>query len=385
MTPPASSWRARSWTTCCRPPPKCRASMCSSPRTRRRPLNPLGVKGAGEGGTAAAGAVIANAVSDALGRRGAAPAALAPGCARARRAGSAEHEAGRLRVRRADSVEQALALLAEHADDVKVLAGGQSLMPMLNFRLARPGRLVDINGLGALASVRRADGKLHIGALTRQAVMERSAAVRAHWPLLHEALAFVAHPQIRNRGTIGGSVAHADPAAELPVALTALDASVTVASRRGSRSIAMSDLYITHLTTCLEADELLTEIIVPPISPAAGSAFVEYARRHGDFGLGGAAVILTPGSDGRCEQASIVLLAAAPTPLRAHEAERGPRVAGDRRGQSPREAAACAVREIAPTGDIHGDTRYRRRLIEALVRRAVLTAADRAGLRRTDG
>jgi CO/xanthine dehydrogenase FAD-binding subunit len=281
---------------------------------------------------------------------------------------------------RAESVEHALALLAEHADDVKVLAGGQSLMPMLNFRLARPGRLVDINGLGALASVRRADSMLHIGALTRQAVMERSETVQAHWPLLHEALSFVAHPQIRNRGTIGGSVAHADPAAELPVALTALDASVTVASRRGARSIAMRDLYITHLTTCLEADELLTEISVPPISPLAGSSFVEYARRHGDFGLGGAAVVLTPGSDGLCERASIVLLAAGPTPLRVPEAEHAlvSRVIDE---DIAREAAACAVREIAPTGDIHGDTRYRRRLIEALVRRAVLKASHRAGLR----
>jgi carbon-monoxide dehydrogenase medium subunit/6-hydroxypseudooxynicotine dehydrogenase subunit alpha len=282
---------------------------------------------------------------------------------------------------RADSVEHALALLAEHADDVKVLAGGQSLMPLLNFRLARPGRLVDINGLGSLASVRRTDGVLHIGAVTRQATLERSDTVRAHWPLLNEALSFVAHAQIRNRGTIGGSVAHADPAAELPAALTALDASVTVSSRRGSRSIAMRDLYITHLTTCLEADELLTEIIVPPISPLAGSAFVEYARRHGDFGLGGAAVVLTPGSDGRCERASIVLLAAAPTPLRVPEAEQAleSRAIDE---ELAREAAACAVREIAPTGDIHGDARYRRRLIEGLVRRAVLKAAHRAGLRR---
>lgn len=283
---------------------------------------------------------------------------------------------------RADSVEHALALLAEHADDVKVLAGGQSLVPLLNFRLARPARLIDINGLGELASLRRADGVLRIGALTRQAMLERSATVRTHWPLLHEALGFLAHPQIRNRGTVGGSVAHADPAAELPVALTALGASVTVRSVRGSRRIDAADLFVTHLTTALEPDELLTEIAVPPLSPHAGSAFVEYARRHGDFGLGGAAVALTP-RDGVCEQASIVLLAAGPTPLRASEAERVliSRTIDD---DAAAEAAACAVREIAPTGDIHGDTRYRRRLIQGLVRRAVLTAAARAGLRSDD-
>lgn len=284
---------------------------------------------------------------------------------------------------RPESVEQALELLGEHADDVKVLAGGQSLVPLLNFRLARPARLVDINGLGELTSVRRRDGVLRVGAVTRQALLERSATVAEHWPLLHEALGLVAHPQIRNRGTIGGSVAHADPAAELPVALTALDASVTARSRRGSRSIHTSDLFLTHLTTSLEPDELLTEISVPTQSPASGAAFVEYSRRHGDFGLGGAAVVLTPGADGLCQAASIVLLAAAPTPLRAHEAER---VLRERTidADAAREAAACAVRGIAPTGDIHGDTRYRKHLIEGLVRRAVLKAAARAGAGKAD-
>lgn len=278
---------------------------------------------------------------------------------------------------RAESVDHALQLLAEHVDDVKVLAGGQSLVPMLNFRLARPARLVDVNGLGSLASVRRVEGALHVGALTRQAMLERSCAVRTHWPLLHEALGFVAHPQIRNRGTIGGSVAHADPAAELPVALSALGASVTARSVRGARVIHTADLFVTHLTTTLEPDELLTEISIPPVAPASGSAFTEYARRHGDFGLGGAAVVLTLDADGRCARASIVLLAAAPTPLRAKQAEAvlGSRTIDD---EAARDAAASAVADIAPTGDIHGDTRYRSRLIEGMVRRAVLTAAERA-------
>jgi carbon-monoxide dehydrogenase medium subunit/6-hydroxypseudooxynicotine dehydrogenase subunit alpha len=284
---------------------------------------------------------------------------------------------------RAESVDHALTRLAEHADDAKVLAGGQSLMPLLNFRLARPARLIDINGLGELASLRRSDGVLHIGALTRQAMLERATTVRNHWPLLHEALAYLAHPQIRNRGTVGGSVAHADPAAELPVVLTALGAAVTVRSTRGSRQIDAADLFVTHLTTSLEPDELLTAIAVPPLPPMSGSAFVEYARRHGDFGLGGAAVVLAPGNEGRCDHASIVLLAAAPTPLRAHEAEgvlAGRMIDDD----AAAEAAACAVRGIAPTGDIHGDTQYRRRLIEGLVRRAVLTAARRLGPRSGD-
>ncbi|HWE14736.1 MAG TPA: xanthine dehydrogenase family protein subunit M [Solirubrobacteraceae bacterium] len=276
-----------------------------------------------------------------------------------------------------ESVEQALELLANHADDAKVLAGGQSLVPMLNFRLARPARLIDVNGLGTLASLRRADGVLHIGALTRQAMLERSSVVRKHWPLLHEAVGFVAHPQIRNRGTVGGSMAHADPAAELPVALTALDASVMVQSRRGARVIHTADLFVTHLTTSLEPDELLTEITIPPVPPSSGSAFVEYARRHGDFALGGAGVVITLDGDGRCSRASIVLLAAAPTPVRAEPAEARllSRAIDD---ATARDAAAAAVADITPTGDIHGDTRYRRRLITGMVRRAILTAAHRA-------
>jgi carbon-monoxide dehydrogenase medium subunit/6-hydroxypseudooxynicotine dehydrogenase subunit alpha len=274
------------------------------------------------------------------------------------------------------SVDEALALLAEHGGDAKVLAGGQSLVPLLNFRLARPARLIDINNLGALAQLRRSGTELHIGAMTRQSMLERSETVEAHWPLLHEAMSFVAHAQIRNRGTVGGSIAHADPAAELPVALAALDGSVVARSQRGERTIRWDELFVTHLTTSLEPDELLVEVRVPELPERTGSSFTEYARRHGDFALGGAAVTVTTGDDGTCERATIALLAAAATPLRATEAEQ--LLAGRRiDAEAIREAAAAAVEHVQPTGDIHGSSGYRQRLIEAMVRRAITAASGR--------
>jgi CO/xanthine dehydrogenase FAD-binding subunit len=279
------------------------------------------------------------------------------------------------------SVDEALALLAEHGADAKVLAGGQSLVPLLNFRLARPARLIDINNLGELAGVRRSGGDLQIGALTRQSMIERSETVATHWPLLRQAIDFVAHAQIRNRGTVGGSVAHADPAAELPVALAALDGSVVVRSSRGERVIRWDELFITHMTTSLELDELLVEVRVPALPERTGASFTEYARRHGDFALGGAAVTITTDAAGVCERATIALLAAAPTPLRAADAEQllvGRRIDAE----AAREAAAEAVRGVQPTGDIHGSSAYRQRLIESMVRRAVTAAAGHGSTER---
>ena len=274
------------------------------------------------------------------------------------------------------SVDETLALLAEYGDEAKVLAGGQSLVPLMNFRLARPERIVDINNVGGLDGLRADGSELRVGALVRQSALERSADVASHVPLLTQAVRLVGHVQIRNRGTVGGSVVHADPAAELPAALTALDARFHVRSTRGERIVDARDLFVTHLTTSLEPDELLTEIVVPLPAPRTGAAFVEFARRHGDFALGGAAVLLTRANDGSVDRASLALLAAAPTPLRVPAAERSldGRVPDD---EAAREAAALAVADIDPTGDIHGSSDYRRGLIEALVRRAILTAADR--------
>ena len=275
------------------------------------------------------------------------------------------------------TVEEALALLAEYGDEAKVLAGGQSLVPLLNFRLARPERLVDINNLAELEYLRAEDGMLRIGALLRQSALDRSDEAARVVPLLREAVRLVGHVQIRNRGTVGGSIAHADPAAELPVAMAALGARFRIRSTRGERVLGAEELFVTHLTTALEPDELLTEIEVPVPAPGTGSAFVEFARRHGDFGLGGAAVLVHLAGDGTCESASIALLAAAPTPVRASEAEaflHGRQLDEE----TAREAAALAVADISPTSDIHGGSEYRQGLIEALTRRALVAAAGRA-------
>lgn len=275
------------------------------------------------------------------------------------------------------AVEGALDLLSEHGEDAKVLAGGQSLVPLLNFRLASPDHLVDLGRIPTLAYIRRRNGVLRIGAMTRQATLEASPLVAEHWPLLTGALGFVAHAQIRNRGTVGGSVAHADPAAELPVAFTVLEAIFHLRSRSGTRTVDPREFFITHLTTALEPEELLVEIEVPPVSPGTGWAFAEYARRHGDFALGGAAALLTL-EDGVCRRARLGLLAAADTPLRAEAAERvleGSPVSEE----STAEAARTAVADINPTGDIHGSSEYRKQLIEGMVRRAIEQAAERAG------
>jgi CO/xanthine dehydrogenase FAD-binding subunit len=272
------------------------------------------------------------------------------------------------------SLDDAVGLLAEHGDEGKILAGGQSLVPLLNFRLAQPSVIVDVNRVLELSYLRRSNGRLRIGAMCRQTRLEQSPVAREGWGLLGDALALVAHPQIRNRGTVGGSAAHADPAAELPVAFSALEARFTARSSRGERVLDADEFFVTHLTTALEPDELLIEVEVPPVAEGTGHAFTEYSRRHGDFALGGAAVLYTKNGDGTCTDARIAMLGAADTPLRAREAEaalRGQKLDDD----VAAEAAKLAARDIEPTGDIHGSSSYRKRLIEAMVRRALLQAA----------
>jgi aerobic carbon-monoxide dehydrogenase medium subunit len=271
-------------------------------------------------------------------------------------------------------VHEALDLLARHGDDAKILAGGQSLVPLLNFRLARPARLVDVNRLDELAYVRKRDGRLRIGALARMHALERSSVVGAGWPLLREAARFVAHPAIRARGTVCGSVAHADPAAELPAALAALDARFHVRSTRGSRTVAAEELFLTHLTTTLEPDELLAEIEVPPLPPGTGTAFVEHARIHGDFALAGAATVVTLAGDRTCERATIALCAAAPTPVRATQAEEA--LVGEPIDERTARAAAALAAEAVDVPE--AGMRYRRALVSELTARALQQAAERA-------
>jgi CO/xanthine dehydrogenase FAD-binding subunit len=248
------------------------------------------------------------------------------------------------------SVEEALQLLGV---DRTVLAGGQSLLPLLNLRLARPDLVVDINGIAELDYIRADDGPLRIGAMTRQSALEGSELVRRQWPLLHKAVRFVGHHQIRSRGTVGGSVAHADPAAELPAALTALGARFHLRSLSGARALMAPELFLGALYTAREADELLVEIEVPEQPEGARSGFAEHARTHGDFATAGAAAVVGPG--GHC---GIALLGAGPIPARAQAAEQA--LAG---GADARDAAALAA------ADVEDD--HRRALCTDLARRAI--------------
>jgi len=275
------------------------------------------------------------------------------------------------------SVDETLALLAEHGAEGKILAGGQSLVPLLNMRLARPQVIVDINGIRSLAYIRRKDDRLHVGALTRQRAVEVSATVRRQVPLLWEAIRFVGHPQIRNRGTVGGSLAHADPSAELPAVAAALDAELVVRSPSGERALSPGEFFAGYLTTALEPTELLTEIRFPVLPERTGTAFVEVARRHGDFALVGVAAVVRR-RDGTIAEARLAFTGVGPGPVRVREAEG--RLAGS--AGTPRvfaDAAREAGARLDPEGDIHATAQYRREVAAVLTRRALELAWQRSG------
>jgi carbon-monoxide dehydrogenase medium subunit len=262
----------------------------------------------------------------------------------------------------------ALDLLDEHGDAAKVLAGGQSLVPLMNFRLARPDRLVDLNDIAELAYLREEDGELVLGAMTRTAELERSAAVAERFPLLREAVRFVGHFQIRNRGTVGGSVAHADPAAELPAVFLALGARFTAASKAGARSIAADDLFLGHFTTALRADEILTEIRVPAPT-GRGYGFEELARRPGDFALGGIACALG-------DEPRVVALGLVGRPVRLAAAESQAAAGGA--AANVRQAVRDEVEGLEATSDLHAGGAYRKLLAAELAGRAYAKALERA-------
>ncbi|HEV7268888.1 MAG TPA: FAD binding domain-containing protein [Falsiroseomonas sp.] len=214
------------------------------------------------------------------------------------------------------AIEEALALKARHGEEARFLAGGQSLVPAMNFRMAQPVVLVDLNRVAGLDGIDAGDdGSLRIGAMTRNARIERDAlAARTH-PILAEALREVAHPQIRNRGTLGGNLAHADPASEMPAVMLALDARFLLRSERGRREVVAADFFLAPLTTALQPDEMLAEILLPPLATGSGTAFIEVARRRGDYALMGVAAVLARDADGLCTMARIACCSAGPTPM----------------------------------------------------------------------
>jgi carbon-monoxide dehydrogenase medium subunit len=273
------------------------------------------------------------------------------------------------------SLDEAVAALAHGGPDAKILAGGQSLIPLLNFRLARPSLLVDINRVAELAYIRPGERDLAIGALTRQRAVERGAGLAGFQPLLIEAIGYVGHAAIRSRGTIGGSLAHADPAAELPAVAVCLDAVLTVVGPRGRRSIAAEDFFVGYLTTLLEPDEILVEAWFPPLRPHTGQAWVEFARRHGDFALAGVAVSLSMADD-VVKDAHIVLTGVGGRPVRARAAETV--LVGGSVAERGAAAVNAAKTSIDPDADIHASKEYRVQLAGVLTERAIRLASDRA-------
>jgi aerobic carbon-monoxide dehydrogenase medium subunit len=273
------------------------------------------------------------------------------------------------------SIDQAVELLGRYGGDAKVLAGGQSLMPMLNFRIARPAALVDVNRIPALAYVREDNGTLAFGAMTRQRTIEFSPVVAERLPLLREATRWVGHLPIRSRGTIGGSIAHADPSAEYPAVLTALDGEVIVQGPRGRRTLKPGALFETYLTTSLAPDELLVEVRLPASPSGAGYAFEEFARRHGDFALVGiAALIVRDGT--RCATARLAAAGAGPVPMRLRAAEEI--LERDGLGETALAAAAARAAElVSPDSDIHASADYRRHLTRVMTARALKRAIER--------
>ena len=278
-----------------------------------------------------------------------------------------------------DSLDAALDVLARHGGDAKVLAGGQSLIPVMSFRLAQPALLVDLNKISELDFLRRAeDGGLRIGAMTRQRRVERDPLVKEVAPLLAETVPWIAHPQIRNRGTVGGSLAHADPAAELPAVAVALRGRFRLRKAGGERWVEAADFFAGLFTTALEPDELLVEIALPPMPPRTGWSFQEIARRHGDYATVGVAALVTLGEDGVCREARLVYLSAGDTPKEARGA--AALLAGSDLGPAAVTAAAekASRDELSPFSDVHATALFKRHLARVLTGRALRSAAERA-------
>ena len=273
------------------------------------------------------------------------------------------------------TLDEALGLMAQFGEQARPLAGGQSLVPLMNFRLIRPAHLIDLNGVNELSYLKAENGILRIGATTRQRELERSADIAQRWPLLREATGFIGHIQIRNRGTVGGSLAHAFPSAELPVAMVTLEASFILRSAANQRRARAEDFFLSYMTTMLEPGELLTEIEVPALPANSGCSYQEVNRRHGDFALAGAAALLALDRGGAISHVRLTLTGV--TPIRSREAEEF--LLGKKPSEVVfRDAAQRATEHLEQDSDIHASAEYRREACAVLARRALTQAAQRA-------
>ena len=281
---------------------------------------------------------------------------------------------------RPSSLAEALELLDRRGEEAKCLAGGQSLVPLMNLRLSKPRAVIDLNRLADLAYIKAHDGGLAIGALTRQRAVETSGLIRERSPLLAEVTPLIGHFPIRTRGTFGGSLAHADPAAEYPAAVVALEGRVRVASARGERMIDAEKFFVTYLTTALEPTEVLAEVILPPLPPNTATAFLELTRRHGDFAIVGVAAVVTLGEGGSISRARIALCGVGPTPIRAKRAEAA--LVGQRPSKKLlAEVGRVAMDETDPADDLHGSVEYRREMSAVFTRRTLAVALQRLGVK----
>lgn len=279
---------------------------------------------------------------------------------------------------RPTSLEEALQYLADLGEDAKILSGGQSLIPVLNMRLSTPKYLIDIGRVEGLSYIREEDGYLAIGALTKHVDLEKSPLVKQHAPLLLEAVQWIGHPQIRQRGTIGGSIAHADPSAELPCVLAALRGEIVIAHADGEETIAPEEFFLTYLLTSLQPDQMIKEIRFPILSETAGYAFTEVSRRHGDFAIVEVAAVIDLDENNEITLARLAAGGANPVPCVMDSVEEF------LVGKMPDEAVLDEASEMAsecvePDGDLHGSAEYRRSLVKTLTKRALQTAIKRAG------
>jgi carbon-monoxide dehydrogenase medium subunit len=270
-----------------------------------------------------------------------------------------------------------VALLLQHGDDAKILSGGQSLIPMMKFRLARPSHLVDINRIPGLAYVKEEGGYLKIGGLTREADLETSALVKSKYPIILDTAAVIADPQVRNQATVGGNLAHGDPANDHPATMLALGAQVVVTGQNGERVIPIEDFFVSLFTTALEHGEILTEIRIPVPPSRSGGAYFKQERKVGDFATAAVAVQITLDGSGTCQKAGIGLTNVGPTPLKARKSEdflRGKKLDP----ASINQAAQFAAEESQPSSDLRGPAAYKRGLIKELTKRALARAVERA-------
>lgn len=278
------------------------------------------------------------------------------------------------------SVEEAVALLHDYGDTAKLLAGGQSLLPMMNFRLARPAYIIDLNRVQGLDYVLEHENTLRIGAMTRHRQLEQSDLVAQYYPLLREGATYIGHTAIRNRGTVGGSLAHADPAAELPAILLAYGGSVMAQGPSGTREVAVDDLFLTYFTTALARDEILTEMRLPRWPQRTGWCFLEESRRHGDFAMVGVAAQVALDGSGNCTRAAVAITGVGGAPFRVNEAT-SMLVGRPMTTDTTRQVAQAAASAVEPESDIHASAEYRRHLSAVLTQRALTIAVERA----TDG